>query len=403
MLKNKNYLFILTVILLFAPLTSMAISAEGVGVSPAYPNPDVKGSDVWFIYNLDRGESVTDYIKLANVSSEKTMKVKLYPVDAVVTKQGVFGPLDETDPRKDIGAWIKISVSEVNLGPQETRIIPFTLTIPEDASVGDHLGAIIAEKGELEPSVQPGLSIKTRVGIRVWETVPGEIVKNLQISTVSWEIENKKLTAKPTTLEKIKTALGLNKEGFFNLDLKNEGNVHLMPTVNIEITDIFGGWVATIDSASLGTAPLNQTITSQVKWEKPALFGWLTAKITLFYGDNQTATAKKSFWIVPWTLLFIVILLAMIFVFGKLFWRLYYAKLKLKMMPYTVGEKETLTEIAAKFNIKWEKLARINNLKPPYVLRSGETLFVPKNKEEMPPIPEPQNISKPKKKKVRRI
>lgn len=152
MLKNRNYLFSLFIVLLFTPLASMAISAEGVGVSPAYPKPDVEKSNVWFIYNLDRGESITDYIKLVNISSEKTMKVKLYPVDAVVTNQGLFGPLDEADPRQDIGAWIKISVSEVNLAPQETQIIPFTLTIPKDASVGDHLGAIIAEKGELKPS-----------------------------------------------------------------------------------------------------------------------------------------------------------------------------------------------------------------------------------------------------------
>lgn len=404
--KNKNYYLILAIIsigILFIPLFSRAITAEGVGVSPAYPNPDVKGSDVWFVYNLDRGESITDYLKLVNVSTEKTMKVKIYPVDAVVSSQGVFNPLDEADPRQDIGAWIKMSEPEVSLAPQETRLIPFTLTIPEDASVGDHLGAIIAEKGELTPSGQAGLSIKTRVGIRVWNTVPGEIVKNLQISNVTWEIKNKKISEKPTTLEKIRTALGLNKEGFITLSLKNDGNVHLMPKGNIEISDIFGGWVATLDNISLGTSALNQTTTVPVKWEKPSLFSHLTAKITVFYGDNQTATAKKSFWIIPWTLLSIVILLAMIFVFGKLFWRLYYAKLKLKMTPYTVAEKETLTEIADKFNIKWEKLARINNLKPPYVLRKDETIFIPKKKEEMPPISEPKNISKPKKRRARKI
>jgi len=407
MLKNKNYCLTLAIIIsisiLFIPQFSRAITAEGVGVSPAYPNSNIKNSDVWFVYNLDRGESITDYLKLVNVSSEKTMKVKIYPVDAVVSSQGVFNPLDEADPKKDIGAWIKMSESEVSLAPQETRIIPFTLTIPEDASVGDHLGAIIAEKGELTPSGQAGLSIKTRVGIRVWNTVPGEIVKNLQISNVSWEIINKKLSPKTTTLEKIRTALGLNKEGFITLSLKNDGNVHLMPKGNIEIRDIFGGWVATLDNISLGTSALSQTTTVPIKWEKPSLFGRLTAKITVLYGDNQTATAEKSFWIIPWTLIFIVILLAMIFVFGKLFWRLYYAKLKLKMTAYTVGEKESLTEIADKFNIKWKKLARINNLKPPYVLRKDETLFVPKNKGEMPSIPETQNISKPRKKRTKRI
>lgn len=381
--KNKNHFLILAIIsisILFIPLSSKAITAEGVGVSPAYPNPNVKDSNIWFVYNLDRGQSVTDYLKLVNISPEKTMKVKIYPVDAVVSSKGVFNPLDEADPRQDIGAWLKMSESEVTLAPEETRIIPFTLTIPQDASVGDHLGAIIVEKGELKPSGQAGLSIKTRVGIRVWNTVPGEIVKNLKISNVSWEIKNKKLSPKPTTLEKIKTALGLNKEGFIILELKNEGNVHLMPKGNIEITDIFGSWAATLDNISLGTSSFGHTTIVPVKWEKPSLFGRLTAKITVLYGDDQTATVKKSFWIIPWTLISIVILLAMIFVFGKLFWRLYYAKSKLKMTPHKVTGKETLTEIADKFNVSWKKLSRINNLKPPYTLKKGETLFIPEKK-----------------------
>ncbi|MBZ9578746.1 LysM peptidoglycan-binding domain-containing protein, partial [Patescibacteria group bacterium] len=273
------------------------------------------------------------------------------------------------------------SVSEVTLAPEETRIIPFTLTIPENASVGDHLGAVIAEKGELKPSGQPGLSIKTRVGIRVWNTVSGEIVKNLQISNVTWEVKNKKLTPKATTAEKIKTALGLNKEGFITLELKNEGNVHLMPMAEIEITDIFGGWVATLDNISLGTSALNQTTTVPVKWTNPSSFGWLTANITILYGDDQSVTAKKSFLIIPWTILFILILLIIVFVFGKLFWRLYYAKSKLNMTPYKITRKTTLTEIADKFNVGWKKLARINNLKPPYTLKKGEILFIPKKKK----------------------
>jgi hypothetical protein len=384
-MPKKNNLFILAIIALagifFLPYASKAITAEGVGVSPAYPKPDIKGSDVWFVYNLDRGESVTDYLKLTNISSEKTMKVKIYPVDAVVSGQGVFNPLDEADPKTDIGAWIKIKESEIVLDPEETRLIPFTLVIPGDASVGDHLGAIIAEKGELKSSGQFGLSIKTRVGIRVWNTVPGEIVKNLQISGINWEIKNKEIGDKLTTLEKIKTALGLNKEGFITLELKNDGNVHLMPKGNIEITDIFGGWVATLNDISLGTSSLGKTTVIPVKWEKPSLFGRLTAEISVLYGDGQTASAKKSFWIVPWTLISIAVLLAIILVFGKLFWRLYYAKSKLKMMPYEITGKETLAEIADKFDISWKKLVRINDLKPPYVLKTGETLFIPKKKK----------------------
>ena len=366
------------------PLISQAIGADGVGVSPANPSPDVAGSDVRFAYNLDLGQSVTDAIKLANYSPEKKMKVKIYPVDAVVSPQGVFNPLAETDLKNDLGAWIQIKDSEVILDPQETRKISFTLSIPKTGvSVGDHWGAIIVEKAELTKTNQPGLSIKTRVGISVRNRVPGEIIQKLIISKVSWEIKNKNLSPKPTTGEKIKTVLGFNKEGLIILELKNEGNTHLSPKANIEITDLFGGHVDTLEYVSLGSSALGQTSTVPIKWQRPSLFGRLTAKIDIVYGDNnQTVEAKKSFWTVPWTLIFIFVILLVLCVFVQLFWRLYYAKKKLKMAQYAVLDKETLIEIADKFNVKWKKLARINRLKPPYILRPGQTLFVPKKKNK---------------------
>lgn len=368
---------------LVLPLISQAVGADGVGVSPANPNPDIAGSDVRFVYNLDLGQSVTDAVKLVNFSLEKKMRVKIYPVDAVVSPQGVFNPLAETDPKKDLGAWIQMSDSELILDPQESRNVSFTLTIPkENVPVGDHWGAVIVEKAELTPTSQPGLSIKTRVGISIRNRVPGEIIQKLIISKVNWEIRNKKLSAKPTTGEKIKTAIGLNKEGLIILELKNEGNTHLSPKANIEITDIFGGHIDTLEYASLGSSALGQTSTVPVKWEKPSLFGRFTAKINIVYGDNQTVEVKKSFWIVPWTLIFIFVILLVMCVFARLFWRLYYIKKKFKMTQYAVIGKETLIEIADKFNIKWKKIARINRLKPPYTLRSEQILFVPKKKNK---------------------
>ncbi len=50
------------------------------------------------------------------------------------------------------------------------------------------------------------------------------------------------------------------------------------------------------------------------------------------------------------------------------------------MTPYKVTGQETLTEIADKFQVNWKKLSWINNLKPPYILKAGETLFIPKKK-----------------------
>ena len=175
----------------------------------------------------------------------------------------------------------------------------------------------------------------------------------------------------------------MNKEGAVILELKNEGNVHLEPKANIEITDIFNNYVASLENVSLKISPPRGGITLiPVIWKNPSLFGRFTAHVTVLFGNDQSATHKISFWMFPWAIPISVAILIIILIFGKLFWRLHYAKTKLKMIPYKMTKKENLIEIADRLNVSWKKLARINNLKSPYTLKRGETLFIPQKKEE---------------------
>ena len=334
MLKNKYYFFVLIVLtLIFFPLFfSKAVEIKGLKIDPAYPDPEIKNSDVYFIFNLDKGETKEDGVKVTNTSDEE-IKVKFYPSDAVVSKQGTFVPLVEGAPRKEIGAWIEFSLSEATLEPKEEKIIPFTITVPKDAAVGDHLGAVIVVKEEpplIEKEGEITRKITKRLGIEVYETVPGEIKKILKISDISWKIKFKKLSPEPTIEERIKTILGLRKDGVFLFELKNEGNVHLSPKTNIEIFNVFGQQVVFLENISLRITQPGGTTFIPVKWENPFLSGRYTVKIDVFFEDNQKISTKISFWIVPWAIIGVVILLVIIFVFIKFFWRLLYLILKLK-------------------------------------------------------------------------
>jgi LysM repeat protein len=50
----------------------------------------------------------------------------------------------------------------------------------------------------------------------------------------------------------------------------------------------------------------------------------------------------------------------------------------LQFTNYTVAEGDTLFNISQKFNIDWSTLATLNNLQPPYPLKPGQILKVPK-------------------------
>ncbi len=50
----------------------------------------------------------------------------------------------------------------------------------------------------------------------------------------------------------------------------------------------------------------------------------------------------------------------------------------LQFINYTVAKGDTLFNISQKFNISWNTLATLNNLKSPFYLKPGQVLKVPK-------------------------
>src|SRR3990167_3365713 len=127
------------------PHPTSALSAGGVGGYPANPDPGVPFSESWFIYNLDLGESKQDAVLVFNTTDE-VKAVKLYAVDSTPSNQGNFALKGEDDPRVGIGAWIELSEEVIILEPGKSKEVAFTITIPEDADVGEHSGGIILQK-----------------------------------------------------------------------------------------------------------------------------------------------------------------------------------------------------------------------------------------------------------------
>jgi hypothetical protein len=98
--------------------------------------------------------------------------------------------------------------------------------------------------------------------------------------------------------------------------LKNTGNTHLQPAGQVTIKDMFGQKVATLN---VNLPPRNvlpasirkfdQSLDSSVIGDK-MLFGRYTADLRIVYGDNhQELTANISFWVIPYRLIGIVIVL----------------------------------------------------------------------------------------------
>lgn len=197
------------------------------------------------------------------------------------------------------------------LVPQQIKTINVTINVPNNASPGGHFGVI--RFTPTSPSLHStGVALAASLGALVLVTVNGNIKDNL--STTSFTINSSGQTG--TFFE----SAPLN----FVEKIKNNGNVQEQPTGEVTITDMFGKTVATLavnqpphdvlpGSIRAFTEPLNSTVIGN-----ETLFGHYKASLSLNYGVKQkkVLTDSISFWVIPYKLIALIIVLLVGAFFG---------------------------------------------------------------------------------------
>lgn len=374
--KNKaKASFMVFLFFLAVPFAVKAAGSESIGIFPAYPDEKIPFSNSWFIYKLDLGQEKVDAIRVFNNKKQDTVVVKLYPVDAETTKDGSFALLQEDADRKDVGSWIKLAVNQIEIPPMSEKTVPFTFTIPKNADAGDHMGGIIMQEVELDKEmVGTGMKIITRVGVRIYETVPGEVKKDFEITKFDWSERNK------DTANFFKNLLDINKDTVFFVGIKNKGNVQLSPKVTIDVKNIFGRTVAHLADQEVGTVfPRGENSQSSVRWDKALIFGRYKVMMKTSIPDMPDQTRQLVIWKIPWRIIFLLVILGVIVILGRLIIQYFQEALKEKMPIYEVRQGDSLMKLAEKFFVDWKKIASVNCLKVPFEIRVGEKLFIPVN------------------------
>jgi hypothetical protein len=250
-----------------------AIEYGQLGGKPTYYDPAVADSQSWFIYNLEPGKSKEDSLTVMNLS-EESWTALVYAADSIKSSGGGFALRQLTEPKEAVGSWVRFypdskpdfsakifedkktidevcrvskedlkdnyqleeeevtrlkewcqgkDLVEVEMESGEKKDLLFVITIPQDADVGEHTGGIFIQKKVVEENSQADGSkvmLTTRVGVRIYETVPGEIIKKLDFSNFSIA-KNFSEFYLPWDKEK-KSKFG---EYLINSSIKNNGNV----------------------------------------------------------------------------------------------------------------------------------------------------------------------------------
>ncbi len=361
----KNSIFIL----LFLALISnnvFGIEYGGIGGRPAYPRSEEPKSDNVFIHTIKENQVINEGIKVVN-NTNVTKTLMLYPADYIPSSDGGFACRQLLEKQIAVGTWIKLAKSEVTLDPMSTEIVDFTITTPSSLDAGEHNGCVLIQEKKNPEKIKSGINLSIRTGLRVLLTMPGNLIRKLEL--LSFKIQ-------------------MNDKGNYYLipEIKNTGNVSVDADIKVLTTNFFGR--KHFEHGGKYSILKRDTARWNFELIHPFWGGIFKSKLTVSY-HNGTDIIKLekpaiTFFVIPSIKALIIYALAIIplllIALYKLFSVLGLKKARRTWHKISVTTGDTVTSIAKKHSVSWRKLAKVNKIKAPYSLSSGDTLLVPPKK-----------------------
>ncbi|WP_225873355.1 DUF916 domain-containing protein [Cellulosimicrobium composti] len=284
-----------------APASGLVRDAEETitwSVTPA----DADGPDGrrWVDLTVDPGQTVEDHLAVTNFGKTPAT-FALKSADGYLTANGRFNMLPSDRESRDAGTWFTIQET-VDVGPEETVVVPYTITIPENATPGDHPAGIAASITTAGSDEGTSVGVESRVGFRVTTRVTGEVQPVLAV-------ENVKASYAPSWNPFAAGDLTVS------YDVANDGNVRLGAEGQVATSALFGAVVDGATAEPLGEVLPGGSLRSEVGFDDVWPLGPVSTTITVTpttVADDvvdaplQPVTVTVTTWAVPWPQLLLV-------------------------------------------------------------------------------------------------
>lgn len=129
--------------------------------------------------------------------------------------------------------------------------------------------------------------------------------------------------------------------------------------------------------------PSGGTATVAVRWRNAPLFGQIRALLVMTDGEHATMVESFVFWAVPYFQALLFIGLAALSTAAALAVMRLPKFLKERvpsgMVMYAVEYDDTVVTLSNRYGVTWQDIVRANRLKPPYELKPGSKILIPKH------------------------
>jgi len=284
-----------------APAAAETGSAESSDAVTWSVRPgDQNGEDgrSWVEWEADAGEQRSEYMVVTN-HGEADVEFQLSAADGYFTDTGRFNMLPADEESVAAGTWIDVPESVVvPAGGAET--VPFTVTVPENATPGDHAAGVAAS---IRSTGSGSVGVESRVGFRVMTRVAGELQPQLGAAasgTYTGEIN-------PFSSGSIDVAY----------EIENTGNTLLRTQPEVEVSGPFGLGSHTVTGEEIAEIAPGETRRGTVRVSSAwPLFAYdasvsatpLPVTDDLGFEGAEPANAEATIVAMPWPQLVVIAL-----------------------------------------------------------------------------------------------
>ncbi|KAA9083758.1 COG1470 family protein [Microbacterium radiodurans] len=241
----------------------------------------------WMELNLAPGQSALEHLLVRNLSAE-TVTFRLSAADGYFTDTGRFNMLTAGEDSTGAGTWIDLQ-DDVEVPSGADVIVPFTISVPDNAEPGDHPAGVAAS---IRSGEDAEVGIESRVGFRVMTRVTGELTPLLATS-VSAHYTGSLNPFEPGTTHLV-------------YEVRNTGNTRLAVTPTASLAGPFG-----LFAKEIALDPIAEIAPGETRVLRHDAAGvWPTGVLTVGTHADATAvidataapaaTATTSVAAVPW-------------------------------------------------------------------------------------------------------
>ena len=278
------------------PDETAAGDAGSFAVQPSGPNGP--GGRDYFIYTLKDGQTFGDTVGISNLGT-KPATFAVYATDARNTTDGSFSLLREEDKPKDVGSWVELGATQYTLEPGKRVDIPFKVTIPANATPGDHVGAIVAQEiaDPNKPNDGIGLNVRVRIGARIYVRVDGLVNPSLAVEAFAMAYDT---PGSPFT----------GTDAHISYTLTNTGDIRLSPTAFLKLGGAFGLGEHTVADRPIPELLPGSSIQIAEVVHNVRPYLRLSAKLVV-QQPSELVVVRTSIdeWAIPWLGVAVVVLL----------------------------------------------------------------------------------------------